>query len=224
MLERLQQKPLGDEGDWSAFRFEVENALAWTRLAGRSEAERELAAGMATMIAATDGRGLDSVKNAAAQLEIKERDTNGALYGLLATATKGRAHDMVRTEETGRCGVTTWVKLRDRFSKGEASSHMDVLRFVWPGGALEDKWRDFCRKVARLPEPLGPKVLESLVIAGCGENGATAVEEALRLKAPQAWEGVAGTVDRYLDTVRKDATPMDVGQVAQAPWRTTAGN
>ena len=87
MLERLQQKPLGDEGDWSAFRFEVENALAWTRLAGRSGAERELAAGMATMIAATDGRGLGSVKNAAAQLEIKERDTNGALYGLLATAT-----------------------------------------------------------------------------------------------------------------------------------------
>ena len=157
MLERLQQHSLGDGGDWSAFRFEVENALAWARLAGRSEAERELAAGMAAMIAATDGNGLDNVRGAAAQLEDKERDTNGALYGLLATTTKGRAHDLVRTEETGRCGVTTWVKLRERFAKGEATSYMDVLRFAWSGGTLEDKWRGFCRQVSRLPETLAPR-------------------------------------------------------------------
>ena len=84
---------------------------------------------MLTMIAATDDCSVDTVRAAARSMDEARKDANGAMYGMLANTTVGRAHDLVRSEERSRCGITAWVRLRDRFSAGGASDYLDVFNF-----------------------------------------------------------------------------------------------
>ena len=147
-------------------------------------------------------------------LDADARMINDAIYSMLAGETSGQAHDIVRSGEHRRCGITTWVRLRERFKQTEMTQVMDVINFKWQG-QLEERWRSFTRLVRSLSKPMADDTLEALVITGMKSLGATAVHEALRLRHPQPWESITATIENYVKTIHRDEepVPMDIGQV-----------
>ena len=219
-IEGLSKMPLGDGGvDWRTYKFNLDNTMSLLRICGKSAEERAVAAAMQKIIVVLGDHGGDNMEvvmgEIAASVELKGADR--FFYSVLALSTTGKALDIVKQEEGACSGATAWAKLRRRFAEVGTVSFREVLKFEWKG-EFETLWRRFVGKVRHLPTKLDDGVLETLVIEGCREGGAEALEQALRLAAPQAWISICGQVDRYLDTMRCDnrgtrPVPMDISAV-----------
>ena len=199
---------------WADFEFKIHNKYALGRVVGRSEHDRAVSGKMGDMLDACKEYDEATIVPISDGLDADAKMVNDAIYSMLAGETSGQAHEIVRSEEHRRCGITTWVRLRTRFKQPDMTAIIDVINFNWQG-QLEERWRSFTRLVRNLSEKMADSILESLVITGLKTNGATAVHEALRLRCPQPWVSVVGTVENYVKTIHQDedATPMDIGQV-----------
>ena len=209
MLAALQATPFdGERTTWASFTFDVENVLSWAGMTGRTAEEQELARAVTDIMkaacVATNGT-LGSIQDEIAKAPRLARG-NEALYGILAMCTKGRAKDIVKTEQATRCGAAVWVKLQTRFARAGADVYNEVMRFNW-SGPFEDRWRAFGTAVGQLPTPMADEALEALVLEGCQRAGSHALLEALRLRSPQRWGALSQQVDSYLATMRSSVAP-----------------
>ena len=203
------------------FRFDLENALTLTQLTGRSVEEKGAATLMIALIGGTEGKTVHEVE-AMVNNDARDKEASRVLFTVLAANTAGRARAIVRDDAGKRNGAWAWAKLRERFSNTQgAGSYNDVFQYSWPKDkAFEDVWRDWVKKVTRLPRgALNDQALEQLTINGLQRTGQTELESHLRLRAPQSWMDIQQQVDRFMNTMHatQAATPMDIGIVMAAP-------
>ena len=224
-LKQLTDAPLGSDGvDWATYRENVVNTFTLMKSFASQAQQREVATRIMELIAHVESVELEDYGPILEAIEANEHasSANKVLFGILSMSTRGRANDVVRTVDSSRDGGFAWLKLKRRFELTGAATYGEVLRFKWDG-PFEDRWRLFTLKVAKLPTPMVDGALETLVIEGCRDAGRHALEEALRLRAPQTWANICARVDKYLDTMKfatPGGDPMDVSAIGHAKGRT----
>ena len=109
---------------------------------------------------------------------------------MLAATTSGRAKELVKQGLSERNGMMAFGRIRERFGKiARVPKLSDVFQFQWTSpDSLEDqwlRWRKFMRQVNMTS--LGDDASETLTIAGLENAKERALEQHLRLRAPQTW-------------------------------------
>ena len=97
----------------------------------------------------------------------------------------------------------------------------DVFQFQWTSpDSLEDKWLRWQRLMRQVNmTSLGDDARETLTIAGREKAKERALEQHLRLRAPQTWTALCASVDQYLRTtvdLGSQPAPMETGAVMSA--------
>ena len=124
---------------WADFEFKIHNKYALGRVVGRSEHDRAVSGKMGDMLDACKEYDEVTIVPISDGLDADAKMVNDAIYSMLAGETSGQAHEIVRSEEHRRCGITTWVRLRTRFKRPDMTSIIDAnkLQLARPtGGAL----------------------------------------------------------------------------------------
>ena len=110
-------------------------------------------------------------------------------------------------------------RIRERFGKAAGVAKLpDVFQFRWTSpDSLEDKWLRWQRLMRQVNmTSLGDDARETLTIAGLEKAKGRALEQHLRLRAPQTWTVLCASVDQYLRTTvdaGSQPTPMEIGAV-----------
>ena len=138
---------------------------------------------------------------------------------MLTATTPGRAKELVKRGLSERNGMIAFGRIRQRFGKtaGEAKLS-DVFQFQWTSpGSLEDKWLRWQKQVKQVNmTSLGDDARDTLAIAGLEKAKEQALEQHLRLRAPQTWRVLRASVDQYLRTTVDSSSqpkPMEIGVV-----------
>ena len=98
-----------------------------------------------------------------------------ALFSMLATTTSGRARELVKQ---GVAKIT------------------DVSQFEWTS-SLEDKWMNWVKTMRQVSlTSFGGDARETITIAGLEKAKERALEQRLRLRAPQTWVVLCSCVDQ----------------------------
>ena len=167
----------------------MKNQMTYNKMAGKSEAERDAAATMLTILERSDGIPTEEVRNITYQgSDAEKHKTKGVkqlLYAILALNTSGRAKQIVKETAVSRNGLEAWVRLRERFGKTTgATSYAEIFKYNWTTQrSFEDKWRDWGEKMSRLPAgSLSDAARESLAIEGANMAQQTALEQHLTEK------------------------------------------
>ena len=110
-------------------------------------------------------------------------------------------------------------RIRERFGKTAGVAKLsDVFQFQWTSpDSLEDKWLRWQKLMRQVNmTSLGDDARETLTIAGLVKAKERALEQHLRLRAPQTWTVLCASVDQYLRTTvhsGSQPTPMEIGAV-----------
>ena len=142
-----------------------------------------------------------------------------ALYSMLAGTTSGRATELVKQGLSERNGMIAFGRIRERFGKtAGVAKLLDVFQFQWRSpDSLEDKWLIWQRLMRQVNmTSLGDDARETLTIVGLEKAKERALEQHLRLRAPQTWTVLCASVDQYLRTTvdsGSQPTPMEIGAV-----------
>jgi hypothetical protein len=206
------------------FQFDLTNKWTYVALTGKSETERNAATHMMAVLERSNDMTIDEAKTYVATGPAEELQTRkGAselLYVTLALSTAGRAKQIVKETSVARNGPEAWVRLRERYSKATgATSYAEIFKFNWQTTkSFEDNWRNWTSKMSRLPTgSLSDPAKEALAIEAASASHQTALEQHLRLKAPQPWMDLVASVDAYLATMyvggKEEPTPMEIGAV-----------
>ena len=194
---------------WVQWAEDFKGAMRVEAVIGRTEKQTQLATLICELIKKTDESTLGSdkqFKGSIARFGEGYLDANELFYFILMKKTSGRAQDIVRMGCTEHCGGTSWMRLRERFGPQEGDFIEHVIQHKWKGVG-EDAWREFTTKVDRARGLVPESTLERLVITGLGKCGMAALQDALRLKAPQKWAQVREQVDRYISVLRVTTSP-----------------
>ena len=216
----------GVSKSWDEFEFDTVNGMTYKSMTGKSEHEREAAAVVLKVLVACKTATLDQAK-LAPKMGANEADVAkfaaacDFLFTTLAMQTTGRAKQIVKECSQTRNGAEAWVRLRERFGRTTgATSYAEIFKFTWTSSRpFEDKWREWCDKVSRLPGgSLSDVAKEALAIEGVSAAHQTALEQHLRLRSPQGWAELTKSVDTYMSTMyaSSEPTPMDIGAVTAA--------
>ena len=153
----------------------------------------------------------------------QERESHSAgvkaLYSMLAATTSGRAKEHVKQELSDRNDVIAFGRVRERFGKTAGVAKLsDVFQFQWTStDSPEDKWLRWQKLMRQVNmTSLGDDARETLTIAGLEMAKERALEQHLRLRAPQTWIVLCASVDQYMrKTVDSGSqpTPMEIGAV-----------
>ena len=110
-------------------------------------------------------------------------------------------------------------RTREGFGKTAGVAKLsDVFQFQWTSpDSLEDKWLRWQKLMRQVNmTSLGDDARETLTIAGLEKAKERALEQHLRLRAPQTWTVLCASVDQYLRTTvdsGSQPTPMEIGAV-----------
>ena len=219
----------GDETglQWEDYLFELQNAVEWRLVMSRSQDERSqmhamslllnTCSGMTNRVLIDDG-GRWILQGDEQELENRTAGDK-ALYSMLAATTSGRAKELVKQGLSDRNGMIAFGRIRGRFGKtaGVAKSS-DVFQFQWTSSdSLEDKWLRWQKLMRQVNmTSLGDDARETLTIAGLEKAKERALEQHLRLRAPQTWTVLCASVDQYLrTTVDSSSQPaaIEIGAV-----------
>ena len=151
----------------------------------------------------------------------RERCSAGvkALYGMLAATTSGRAKELVKQLLSDRNGMIAFGRVRERFGKTAGVAKLsDVFQFQWTSpDSLEDKWLRWQKLMRQVNmTSLRDDARETLTIAGLEKAKERALEQHLRLRAPETFIVLCASVDQYLRTTvdsGSQPTPMEIGAV-----------
>ena len=140
-----------------------------------------------------------------------------ALYSMLAATTSGRAKELLKQGLSERNGMIAFGRIRERFGKTAGVAKLsDVFQWTSPD-SIEDKWLRWQKLMRQVNvTSLGDDARETLTIAGLEKAKERALEQHLRLRAPQTWTVLCASVDQYLRTTvdsSSQPTPMEVDAV-----------
>ena len=142
-----------------------------------------------------------------------------ALYSMLAATTSGRAKELVKKGLSERNGMIAFGRIRERFGKTAGVAKLpDVFQFQWTSpDSLGDKWLRWQKLMRQVNmTSLGDDARETLTIAGLEKTSERALEQHLRLRAPQTWTVLCASVDQYLRTTVGSGSqpmPLEIGTV-----------
>ena len=111
-----------------------------------------------------------------------------ALYSMLAATTSGRAKELVKQRLSERNGMIAFGRIRERFGEAAGVAKLsDVFQFQWTSpDSLDDKWLRWQRLLRQVNmTSLGDDARETPTIAGLEKAKERALEQHLRLRAPQ---------------------------------------
>ena len=115
--------------------------------------------------------------------------------------------------------MIAYGRTREGFGKTAGVAKLsDVFQFQWTSlDSLEDKWLRWQKLMRQVDmTSLGDDARETLTIAGLEKAKERALEQHLRLRAPQTWTVLCASVDQYLRTTvdsGSQPTPMEIGAV-----------
>ena len=138
---------------------------------------------------------------------------------MLAATASGRAKELVKQGLSERNGMIAVGRTRERFGKTAGVAKLsDVFQFQWTSpDSLEDKWLRWQRLLRQVNvTSLGDDARETLTIAGLEKAKERALEQHLRLRAPQTLTVLCASVDQYFRTTVNSGsqpTPMEIGAV-----------
>ena len=189
--------------DFRKLIFEMKSALDILSFSGKDH-ERLAATVIGQMVETIEKFEESEIETFLAESTNNEnfRKPNLILYSLLPRICFGRPLDIVRSFESTRSGVHALAKLRTRFREETHSRYIDLFSFNWKGSSpIEDKFRAFTQVTGRLGTTLPDTAMEALVIQGFKVAGAVALENHLRLHAPQPWSKLCECVEKYVSTL-----------------------
>ena len=138
---------------------------------------------------------------------------------MLAATSSGRAKELVNQRLSERNRTIAFGRIRERFGKTAGVAKLsDVFQFQWTSpNSLEDKWLRWQRLMRQVNmTSLGDDARETFTIAGLEKVKERALEQHLRLRAPQTWTVLCASVDQYLRTTvdsGSQSTPKEIGAV-----------
>ena len=219
----------GDETglQWEDYLFELQNAVEWRMVMSRGQDERSQTHAMSLLLSTCEGMTnrvlIDDGARWILQGDEQERENRTAgvkaLYSLLAATTSGRAKDLVKQGLSERNGMIAFGRIRERFGKTAGVGKLsDVFQLQWTSpDSLEDKWLRWQKMMSQVNmTSLGDDARETLTIAGLEKAKERALEQHLRLRAPQTWTVLCASVDQYLRTTvdsGSQPTPVEIGAV-----------
>ena len=219
----------GDETglQWGDDLFELQNAVEWRMVMSRGQDERHQMHAMSVLLNTCSGMTnrvlIDDGARWILREDEQERENRAAgveaLYSMLAATASGRAKELVQQGLNERNGMIAFGRIRERFGKTAGVAKLsDVYQFQWTHpDRLEDKWLRWQRLMRQVNmTSLGDDARETLTIAGLEKAQERALEQHLRLRAPQTWTVLCASVDQYLRTTvdsGSQPTPMEIGAV-----------
>ena len=127
--------------------------------------------------------------------------------------------EFVKRGLSDRNGMIAFGKIHERFGKtAGVAKLLDVFEFQWTSpDSLEDKWLRWQKMMRQMNmTSLGDDARETLAIAGLEKAKERALEQHLRLCAPQTRTVSCASVDQYLRTTVDSGSqpmPMEIGAV-----------
>ena len=219
----------GDETgmQWEDYLFGLQNAVEWRMVMSRGKNERPQMHAMSLLLNTCSGMTNRVLIDAGARWILqrdeqeRENQTAGvkALYNMLAATTSGRAKELVKQGLSERNGTIAFGRIRERFGKTAGVAKLsDVFQFQWTSpDSLEDKWLRWQKLMRQVNmTSLGDDVCETLTIAAVEKAKERALEQHLRLRAPQTGKVLCASVDQYLRTTMDSGsqpTPKEIGAV-----------
>ena len=195
----------GDEAglQWEDYLFELQNAVEWRM--SRGPDERSQMHAMSILLNTCNGMTnrvlIDDGARWIQQGDEQERESRSAgvkaLYSMLA-ATK-----LVKQGLSDRNGMIAFGRVRERFGKTAGVAKLtDVFQFQWTSpDSLQDKWLRWPKLMRQVNmTSLGDDARETLTIAGLEKAKERALEQHLRLRAPQTWIALCASFYQYLRT------------------------
>ena len=212
---------------WEDYLFELQNAVEWRMVMSRGQDERSQMHAMSVLFNTCSGMTnrvlIDDGARWILQGDEQECENRAAgvkaLYSMLAATTSGRATELVKQGLSERNGMIAFGRIRDRFGNTAGVAKLsDVFQLQWTfPDSLEDKWLRWQRLMRQVNmTSLGDDARETLTIAGLEESKERALEQHLRLRAPQTWTVLCASVDQYLRTTADSGsqpTLMEIGAV-----------
>ena len=201
----------GDEMglQWEDYLFKLQNAVEWPTVMSRGQDERSQMHAMSLLRNTCSGMTNRVLIDGGARWILQgdeqeyENRTAGvkALYSMLAATASGRAKELVKQGLSERNGMIAFGRIRKRFGKTPGVAKLsDVFQFQWTSpDSLEDKWLRWQKLMRQVNmNSLSDDSRETLTIAGLGKAKERALEQHLRLRAPQTWTVLFASVDQYL--------------------------
>ena len=207
--------------------FELQNAVEWRMVMSSGQDGRSQVHAMSLLLSTCSGKTnrvlIDDGARWILQGDEQERENRTVgvkvLHCTLAATTSGRAKELVKLGLSERNGMIAFGRIRERFGKTAGVANLsDVFQFQWTSlDSLEDKWLRWQKLMRQVNiTSLGDDAFETLAIAGLEMAKERALEQHLRLRAPQTWTVLCASVDQYLRR-RVDSgsqpTPMEIGAV-----------
>ena len=219
----------GDETglQWEDYLFELQNAVEWRMVMSRGQDERSQMHAMSLLLNTCSGMTnrvlIDDGPRWILQGDEQERENRTAgvkaLYTILAATSSGRAKEVVNQGLSERNRMIAFGRIRERFGKTAGVAKLsDVFQFKWTSpNSLKDKWLRWQRLMRQVNmTSLGDDAREALTIAGLEKVKERALEQHLRLRAPQTWTVLCASVVQYLRTTvdsGSQPTPKEIGAV-----------
>ena len=182
---------------WDDYFFELQNAVEWRMVRPRGQDERSQMHAVSILLSTCEGMSNLVLTDEGAswilqESEQEQRDKTAgvkALISMLASTTSGRAKELVKQGLSDRNGMIAFGRVRERIGKTAGVAELsDVFQFLlWASAdTLEGKWLRWVKLIRQVNmTSLGDDVRETLTIAGLEKAKERALEQHLRLRAPQ---------------------------------------
>ena len=191
---------------WEDHLFELQNAVEWRVVMSSGQDERSQMHAMSLLLNMCSGMTnrvlIDDGTRWILHGDEQERENRTAgveaLYSMLAATTSGRAKELVKQGLSDWNGMIAFGRILERFGKTAGVAKLsDVLQFQWTSpDSFEDKWLRWQKLMRQVNmTSLGDDARETPTIAGLEKAKERALEQHLRLRAPQTWTVLCASVD-----------------------------